>query len=72
LEVKEMKKLSELNNEELYIVYNRNSKLQDMVLKCRNEDIDLMVGNYLDCFPHNAIKNYELGYGAYKALKDDE
>jgi hypothetical protein len=56
-----MKKLTELNTNEVTILWNRNSKLHDLVLHYYNNDKDLFVEEYIGCFPNGALESFEFG-----------
>lgn len=66
-----MKRLNELNSEELKLVFENNSNLQEKVFNDMFEDIDYWNEEYLSCWERGAI-DYCIGWdrGAYFEVKD--
>lgn len=56
-----MKKVHELNREELVKVFENNSKLQEKVFDDMFENADFWNGEYLDCWKRGAV-DYSIGY----------
>ena len=66
-----MKKLNELNIEELKLVFENNSKLQEQVFEDMFDNADFCCGEYLDCWNREGI-DYCIGWdrGTYFNAKD--
>lgn len=68
-----MKKLNELNREELIKVFETNSKLQEKVFDDMFDNANFWNSEYLDCWQRGAI-DYSIGWdrGTYFESKDNE
>lgn len=67
-----MKKLNELNREELRRVFDENKALREIVFDHAAKNADFWIGEYLDCFEYGAL-DYSLdvsGYYNYFNVKD--
>lgn len=65
-----MKNFEQLTLEELNIVFNKNEKLQNIVLEAAQEDINFWISEYMNCFECGTIK-YNIGYpGNYIVIQD--
>lgn len=59
-----MKKLNELNREELRRVFDENKALRGIVFDHAAENADFWIGEYLDCFEYGAL-DYSLDVSGY-------
>ena len=67
-----MKNVKDLSTEELKLVFENNSKLQEKVFDDMFDAADFWNGEYLDCWKRDAI-NYSIGWdrGTYFKSKDN-